>query len=197
MTGSARLTPSRPRGGRWLDLWRILPRRAVAVGALVTGLDPLVGGAVPPRPEPRSPATCPTDGQSLEVFYTVVPLVIVAVLFGLTMRTQHRDHQTSRAPTCASRSPDSNGGGGSGTRRRGSQSPGDANEPPTLVLPVGAKVRLRLVSADVIHSFFVPAFLVKRDLIPGVDNRIDITPTEPGRYPAVCAPSSAAWTTGA
>lgn len=43
---------------------------------------------------------------------------------------------------------------------------------------MGGNVGLRLVAADVIHSFFVPAFLVKRDMIPGVDNSIDIRPTE-------------------
>ena len=64
---------------------------------------------------------------------------------------------------------------------------GDANDPPTLVLPAGANVRLRLVAADVIHSFFVPAFLVKRDMIPGVDNSIEIRPTEVGRFSGVCA----------
>ena len=64
---------------------------------------------------------------------------------------------------------------------------GGANDIPTSVLPVGANVRLRLQATDVVHSFFVPAFLVKRDMIPGMDNSIEIRPTEPGRYPGVCA----------
>jgi cytochrome c oxidase subunit 2 len=54
-------------------------------------------------------------------------------------------------------------------------------------VPVGANVRLRLIAADVIHSFFVPAFLVKKDLIPGVDNDLEIRPTETGRFPGFCA----------
>jgi cytochrome c oxidase subunit 2 len=48
-------------------------------------------------------------------------------------------------------------------------------------------VQLRLVSADVNHSFWVPDFLSKRDLIPGVDNKITITPTETGQYVGRCA----------
>jgi cytochrome c oxidase subunit 2 len=48
-------------------------------------------------------------------------------------------------------------------------------------------VRLELVSSDVIHSFYVPAFLEKRDLIPGVDNAIDIRPTKVGRFTGHCA----------
>ena len=46
---------------------------------------------------------------------------------------------------------------------------------------------VRLVAADVVHSFFVPAFLVKKDLIPGVDNSLEIRPSTVGRFPAVCA----------
>jgi cytochrome c oxidase subunit 2 len=64
---------------------------------------------------------------------------------------------------------------------------GDANRPPTLVLPVGANVRLRLVAADVIHSFFVPTFLVKKDMIPGVDNQLEVRPTNTGHFGGVCA----------
>ena len=52
---------------------------------------------------------------------------------------------------------------------------------------MGETTRLQLVSADVAHSFWVPAFLTKRDLIPGVDNQIDVHPTEIGRYPGRCA----------
>ena len=59
---------------------------------------------------------------------------------------------------------------------------GEPGEGPELVVPVGEPVVLRLVSADVNHSFWVPDFLSKRDLIPGVDNEITITPTETGSY---------------
>jgi cytochrome c oxidase subunit 2 len=58
---------------------------------------------------------------------------------------------------------------------------------PELVLPVGRPSHLRLVSADVNHSFWVPDFLSKRDLIPGVDNEIEVTPTETGDYVGRCA----------
>ena len=48
-------------------------------------------------------------------------------------------------------------------------------QPPTLVLPVGERVHFLLESADVNHSFYVPAFLFKRDLIPGLHNSFDMT----------------------
>ena len=64
---------------------------------------------------------------------------------------------------------------------------GVPGSPPELVLPVGETVDFELVSDDVIHSFFIPAFLVKRDTIPGVDNHLQLTINEQGTYTGQCA----------
>src|SRR6476619_5757206 len=64
---------------------------------------------------------------------------------------------------------------------------GVPGSPPELVLPVGETVDFELVSDDVIHSFFIPAFLVKRDTIPGVDNHLELTINEQGTYTGQCA----------
>jgi cytochrome c oxidase subunit 2 len=53
-------------------------------------------------------------------------------------------------------------------------------------LPVGQPVVLNVTSADVIHSFWIPAFRLKADMVPGLINTIRLTPTTPGRYPIVC-----------
>jgi cytochrome c oxidase subunit II len=53
-------------------------------------------------------------------------------------------------------------------------------------LPVGQPVVMNVTSADVIHSFWVPAFRLKADMVPGLINTIQFTPTTPGRYPIVC-----------
>lgn len=58
---------------------------------------------------------------------------------------------------------------------------------PTLYLPVDQTVELQLNSRDVIHSFWVPAFLQKRDMIPGKTNYITITPTREGTFDGKCA----------
>ena len=58
---------------------------------------------------------------------------------------------------------------------------------PTLYLPVGKSVDLELNSRDVIHSFWVPAFLQKRDMIPGKTNYIRFTPTKEGTFDGKCA----------
>jgi cytochrome c oxidase subunit II len=53
-------------------------------------------------------------------------------------------------------------------------------------LPVGQPVVLNVTSSDVIHSFWVPAFRLKADMVPGLINTIRFTPTRVGRYPIVC-----------
>jgi len=60
-------------------------------------------------------------------------------------------------------------------------------KPALMVLPVDTPIHFTLVSRDVIHSFFVPAFLFKRDVIPGRTNEFTITPTTLGTYHAQCA----------
>ncbi len=58
---------------------------------------------------------------------------------------------------------------------------------PTLVLPVDEKVRFELTSPDVIHSFWVPSFLFKMDIIPGKTNVFELTPDKIGTYAGKCA----------
>ncbi len=59
-----------------------------------------------------------------------------------------------------------------------------ANE---IRMPVGERVEFRLVSADMIHSFWIPALGGKMDLIPGRVNRLSLLATKPGRYRGQCA----------
>lgn len=56
-----------------------------------------------------------------------------------------------------------------------------------LRVPVGKPVLLLLTSQDVIHSFYVPAFKVKQDAVPGMENHLWLQPTEVGTYEALCA----------
>jgi cytochrome c oxidase subunit 2 len=59
-----------------------------------------------------------------------------------------------------------------------------ANE---IRMPVGERVEFRLASADMIHSFWIPALGGKMDLIPGRINRLSLLATKPGRYRGQCA----------
>jgi cytochrome c oxidase subunit 2 len=56
-----------------------------------------------------------------------------------------------------------------------------------LVLPVNRTAVLKMNAEDVIHSFWVPEFRVKQDLVPGRETTLRITPTEVGNYRLRCA----------
>jgi len=56
-----------------------------------------------------------------------------------------------------------------------------------LVVPVGAKVRILLTANDVIHAWWVPAFGMKKDAIPGFVNEMWFRADEPGIYRGQCA----------
>lgn len=56
-----------------------------------------------------------------------------------------------------------------------------------LRVPTGRPVRLLITSRDVIHSFFVPAFRIKQDAVPGAYTQTWFEVTKPGRYRVMCA----------
>src|SRR5215813_6094726 len=56
-----------------------------------------------------------------------------------------------------------------------------------LHVPVGRAVRMIMTSEDVIHDFYVPAFRVKADVLPGRYTSVWFQPTRPGRYHLFCA----------
>lgn len=57
----------------------------------------------------------------------------------------------------------------------------------TLVLPINKAVRIDLFSKDVIHGFFVPAFRIKEDCVPGKNNYCWFTPGELGDFDLLCS----------
>jgi len=67
------------------------------------------------------------------------------------------------------------------------QQPNGLKEINELHVPVGRNIRLILASEDVVHDFFVPAFRVKMDVVPGRYNTMWFRPTKPGRYHFFCS----------
>src|ERR1700732_879043 len=55
-----------------------------------------------------------------------------------------------------------------------------------LYIPKGESVKFELHSKDVIHAFWVPAFRVQEDVVPGITTNWRVTPTRLGTYPVVC-----------
>lgn len=179
------LEPASRQGGEVLDLWRVLFFAALALGLLVIGL--ILWSLVRYRRRPGREAAGFSENVKLELLYTAIPLVIVAGLFGLTMAVQQDVTRLSAAPDVRIEVTGFQWGWRFRYLTEGVVIVGTSTENPTMVVPVGQTIRLTLASPDVIHSFFVPEFLVKKDVIPGVDNRLDITPTRTGRFGGVCA----------
>ena len=67
------------------------------------------------------------------------------------------------------------------------QHPGGQREIDELHVPVGRAVVIELTSEDVIHSFFVPAFRVKQDAVPGMSTNVWFKATKVGTYHLFCA----------
>ncbi|HEY6969671.1 MAG TPA: cytochrome c oxidase subunit II [Candidatus Angelobacter sp.] len=65
--------------------------------------------------------------------------------------------------------------------------PGGQREINSLHVPIGTPVKVNLISQDVIHSFFVPAFRVKTDVLPNRYMQTWFTATEPGTYHLFCS----------
>ena len=67
------------------------------------------------------------------------------------------------------------------------QAGGDPIETNDLVLPVGRPVEFKIRASDVIHSFWVPAFRLKQDAVPGIVTETRLTPSRIGSFDLVCA----------
>ena len=124
----------------------------------------------------------------IEVLYTAVPFVIIAVLFYYTTVSQNfvNDEREGGA--------DVNigvvGFQWNWTFRHddaGVQVTGQPGRRAQLVLPTDRLIRFTETSPDVIHSFFVPAFLFKRDVVPGRANVFALTIKKEGQYIGRCA----------
>lgn len=123
----------------------------------------------------------------IEVLYTIVPLVIVIGLFAFTFRDQNKLTALSEKPDQIVNVIGFRWGWTFNYVTEGTFTTGTPGDRPTLYLPVDERVRFELTSPDVIHSFWIPAFLYKMDVIPGRVNMFEVTPNVIGTYPGRCA----------
>ena len=178
---------STKQGEHVLSLWQFFFVVAIGVGVIVLGLILFV--TVRFRRRDDAIPTQKAHNIKMEILYTATPIVIVAILFGLSVAAEQRITDNVDDPDVVVNVtsfqwgwkfeyPD---------ERVTVIGTGEQQPLPELVLPVDETTRLVLRTNDVVHSFWVPHFLEKRDLIQGVDNAIDLTPTEVGRYDGKCA----------
>ena len=126
----------------------------------------------------------------VEIAYTVIPFIIVAVLFYFTAVKESAITKVS-ADEKVSHIIDVNAMQWSWqfTYKDNPEAPtvtGTTAKPPTLVLPVGERVKFNITSTDVVHGFWIPAFMIQIQNLPGVKNNIEFTAKKIGIYPGRC-----------
>ncbi len=184
--------------GRITSLWVGSWVAALAVGVIVWGL---VIWCVIAYRKRRDDDTLPVQLRyhvPLEAMYIVLPILMVGVLYYFTARDMAAITDTQGEPDLTVQvvakqwSWDFNYlddhvyDTGQHAQNVGT-TPGVLTDQPTLYLPVDETVRFVLNSRDVIHSFWVPAFLYKMDVIPGRTNEFQVTPQRLGTYVGKCA----------
>jgi len=123
----------------------------------------------------------------LEVVWTGLPIVTILVLFGLTLSTLGKVDALGAAPPVTVNVTAFRWQWRFDYAGTDVTVAGGPEQPAEMVVPVGEPIHIVLTSADVDHSFYVPAFLFKRDAIPGRPNEFDLTITDPGTYSGQCA----------
>ena len=174
--------------GSWIAAW--------AVGAVVWGMT--IWAIIFHRKKRASGGAPPQQVRynlPIEMLYTVVPFIMVGVLFFFTARDenyidklpphpqvtvnvigfqwswqfQYMDYKVPGSPTRYV------------TMNGEPWSPETGNSQlPVLVIPENETVRFNLVSTDVVHAFWIVPFVFKRDVIPGHPNHFEVTATKLG-----------------
>jgi len=171
---------------RIAGLWDLFFWAAVVVSAVVLGL--LLWAVT--RYRARGASDLPRQTRqhlALEVVWTAIPVAIVVGLFAATYGVERPvDDVSSNADVVVDVT-------GFNWQWRftyvghGVSLVGTPDHQPILVLPQGRNVRFDLTSEDVIHAFYVPGFLFKRDAIPGRTTTFDVVPSTTGDYLGECA----------
>lgn len=179
--------------GLWTTSWIVL----LAVGLVTWGL--IIWAAVAYRRR-KGQVGLPVQlryNLPIEIFYTIVPLILVLGFFAFTARDQTEIEQNNDPEVSIQvygkrwswdfNYVDSN-----------VYSPGvqaelledggvEEEELPVLYLPVNKRVEINIESRDVIHSFWVLDFLYKKDMIPAKSNYLYFIPQKEGTYHGKCA----------
>jgi cytochrome c oxidase subunit 2 len=124
----------------------------------------------------------------VEVAYTVIPFIIVAVLFYYTAVKQNEIVEKTTTYAHEITVDGFQWSWQFGYPEAGPKAvvTGTPANPPTLVVPLGEKVRYTITSNDVVHGFWVPAFMIQIQNLPGVTNSLEFTANKLGSYPGRC-----------
>ena len=128
-----------------------------------------------------------THGNNrLELLWTLIPTVIVLALFAFTLVAQNKVLDKSGQADVNVTVTAFQWSWRFTYEGTGAEVLGTPERIPEMVVPVGQTIRVKLVSADVVHSFYVPQTLFKRQAIPGTENVFDLTFDKVGLYHGQC-----------
>jgi len=185
----------------WVNSWIVL----LAVGVVTWGL--IIWAAIVYRRR-KGQTGLPVQlryNLPIEIFYTIVPLILVLGFFAFTAKEQNSIESPTKDPDVqievyGKRWAWDFNYVGVGPGDNGVYSPGiqaienensdgtiDEDKLPVLYLPVDKSVEIKIESRDVAHSFWIVDFLYKKDNIPGKDNYMYFTPTKEGTFSGKCA----------
>jgi len=118
------------------------------------------------------------EDMRLEVLWTVVPTILVLIMFyyGWVGYKGMREFPEDAIEVKAT-----------GRMWSWSFEYDNGKVSPTLIVPTGKAVILNLFSPDVLHSLYIPAFRIKEDVVPGVNNKMWFEAYEEGEYDILCA----------
>lgn len=170
-------------GDLWVGSWIA----ALVIGFLVWGL--IAWASIAYRRK-KSDEALPEQVRyniPIETLYTVVPIFIVAVLFYWTMTNANEVLAKETEPDVQIGVIGQQWSWTFNYIDEDVYDVGTAATIPQLYLPVNNVVEFQLNSPDVIHSFWVPSFYFKMDLIPGRTNSFQVTPTREGTYAGRCS----------
>jgi cytochrome c oxidase subunit 2 len=186
--------PVTQQGKAVVTLWQGSWVAALAVGFLVWGL--ILWAVVFHRKRTDRPPRQVRYNLPIEILYTVVPFIMVGVLFFFTARDENYEDKLSPHPDVVVnvigyqwswqfqypqyKVPTSPLGV---VAENGEPWPGRL---PVLEIPTNETVRFNLTSTDVIHSFWIVPFEFKRDVLPGHPNHFEVTPIKTGTFVGRC-----------
>ncbi|HEX2148577.1 MAG TPA: cytochrome c oxidase subunit II [Actinomycetota bacterium] len=162
------------------DVWRFFAITAALVGGLVWGLILWSVFRYKRRSDELPKQTL--FNIPVEIAYTMVPLVIVAVLFTVSMRATENVNNRAENPDLTVDVTGFQWQWRFDYVDEGVELVGQTNSPAEMVVPVGSTVRVNLTSTDVIHAFWLPEFMIKKDAIPFRINEFDMDVTRAGTF---------------
>ncbi|MET4780722.1 cytochrome c oxidase subunit II [Glaciihabitans sp. UYNi722] len=187
--------------GLWVTSWIVL----LGVGIITWGL--IIWAAIIYRRR-KGQTGLPVQMRynlPIEIFYTIVPLILVLGFFAFTAKEQNSIEHPTKNPDVQIEvygkrwawdfnylhvGPSDKGVNSPGIQAQENQNGDgtiDTAKLPVLYLPVNKSIEIDTQSRDVAHSFWIVDFLYKKDNIPGQTNKMYFTPTKLGTYEGKCA----------